>query len=245
MRIKRPDQIFLAFMAALTGVVLLGGQNVGLPVMVATMLAFVAAIGLVAFRPALDRIREQTVAAASGRPTGTQAAQEAAQRVRARGVIPSVGVKLADVGLIVSETTSDGVTFRRTREVDHDDDGVRPYVQLDADALGAERRAVVRYEMIDPTGEPVFVHEDVVYLQLGENVLHPTRHLPLAGGLDMQQLGRWDLHVILDGELMGMLNFAVTPSDEERRSRLAGRAEPGATSFEDLLRRGSRSGDNR
>ncbi len=144
MRIKRPDQIFLAFMAALTGVVLLGGQNVGLPVMVATMLAFVAAIGLVAFRPALDRIREQTVAAASGRPTGTQAAQEAAQRVRARGVIPSVGVKLADVGLIVSETTSDGVTFLRTREGDHDDDGVRPYVQLDADALGAERRAVVR-----------------------------------------------------------------------------------------------------
>lgn len=232
-------------MATLAGIVLLGGQGLGLPVMLATVLAFVAAIGLVAFRPAFDRIREQASAAASNRPSGTQAAQEATQRVRARGVIPSVGVKLADVGLIVSETTSEGVTFRRTREVDHDDDGVRPYVQLNADALGAERRAVVRYEMVDPTGEPAFVHEDVVYLQLGENTLHPTRHLPLAGGLDTQQLGRWDLHVYLDGELMGMLNFAVTPSDEERRSRLTSRAEPGATSFEDLLRRGSGSGDNR
>lgn len=232
-------------MAVLAGIVLLGGQQLGFPVVLATILAFVAAVGLVAFRPALNRLRNQAAAAAFGRPSGTQAAQEATQRARARGAIPSVGVSLADVGLIVSETASDGVTFRRTREVDHDDDGVRPYVQLNADGYGAERRAVIRYELIDPTGEPAFVHEDAVYLQLGENILYPQRHLPLAGRLDTRQLGRWDLHVYLDGELIGMLNFAVTPSDEERRSRLTSRAEPGATSFEDLLRRGSRSGDHR
>lgn len=242
MRIKQRDQIWLVLIGILSTIAFLAATpEVALIIRAAAVAAFVAAVGLVVARPSLEQIRQQiSTAAASTRPSGSKAAQEAVQRALARGEVPSVDLELADIGLIASESGYDGVTFRRTRDVSNDDDGVRPYVQLKVGALNAERRALVRYELIDPTGETAFVHEEKVYLQLGENTLHPDQHLPLAGSLTPDKLGRWDLHTFVDGRLLGMLTFTVTPTDEERVARLsAQRGEP--DSFEDLLRRGGRS----
>jgi hypothetical protein len=241
MRIKQRDQIWLVIIGILSTIAFLAATpEVALVIRAAAVAAFVAAVGIVIARPSLEQIRQQISTAAAARPNGSKAAQEAVQRAAARGEVPSVDLELTDIGLIASESGYDGVTFRRTRDVSNDDDGVRPYVQLKVGALNAERRALLRYELIDPTGETAFVHEEKVYLQLGENTLHPDQHLPLAGSLPPDKLGRWDLHTFVDGRLLGMLTFTVTPTDDERVARLSGqRGEP--DSFEDLLRRGGRS----
>lgn len=244
MRIKRRDQLWLAIIGVLATIAFLGANpSVEFVVRAAALLAFAAALGLVVARPSFEQMRNR-VASATARPAGTPAAQEAVQRARARGEVPSVDIELSDIGLIASETSEDGVTFRRTREVSNADDGVRPYVQLKAGTLNAERRALLRYELVDPTGEVAFVHEEKVYLQLGENTLHPDQHLALAGSLPPNKLGRWDLHTFLDGRMLGMLTFTVTPTDDERRARLSGQRDNPA-SFEDLLRRGESRKDDR
>lgn len=244
MQIKRRDQIWLVIIGILSTIAFLGaGPEIAMMVRAAALAAFAAAFGLIVARPSFERVRQSVVSAAS-RPAGTQAAQEAVKRANARGVVPSVDIQLSDIGLIASETTEEGVTFRRTREVSNADDGVRPYVQLKTGTLNAERRALLRYELIDPTGEVAFVHEEKVYLQLGENTLHPDHHLPLAGSLPANKLGRWDLHTYLDGQMLGMLTFTVTPTDDERRARLSGQRDNPA-SFEDLLRRGESRKDDR
>ncbi len=239
MRIKQRDQIWLAIIGVLTAIAFFAAPNADLVLRLGALAAFAAAVGLVIARPSLAQIRQQ-ISAAAARPGGTKAAQEAVQRAVARGEVPPVDLELSDIGLIASESSQDGMTFRRTREVSNADDGVRPYIQLKAGALNAERRALVRYELIDPTGETAFVYEEKIYLQLGDNTLHPDQHLPLAGALTPEKLGRWDLHAFVDGRLVGMLTFTVTPTDDERLARLsAQRAQP--DSFEDLLRRGGES----
>jgi hypothetical protein len=46
-------------------------------------------------------------------------------------------------------------------------------------------------------------------------------HLALAGNRDVQGAGDWDLRVYLDGNLVGMHNFMLAPSMNERQRRLA------------------------
>lgn len=241
MRIKQRDQIWLMMMGILSAIAFLAATpEVNLLIRAAVIAAFVAAVGLVIARPSLEQIRQQIATSTVSRPSGTKAAQEAIRRAQARGEEPPLDLALNDIGLIASETSFDGLSFRRTRDVSNDDDGVRPYVQLIVGASNAERRALMRYELVDPTGQIAFVHEEKVYLQLGENTLHPDQHLPLAGSLPPDKLGRWDMHAYIDGRLLGMITFTVTPTDDERVARLsAQRSEP--DSFEDLLRRGGRS----
>lgn len=243
MRIKQRDQIWLAMMGILSAIVFLSG-TIDITIRLAAVAAFAAAVGLVIVRPSLAQIRNRVAVAAGSKAAGTPAAQEAVKRAQARGEIPSVDITLTDVGLFASETTMDGMTLRRTRDVSNDDDGVRPFVQLQVGTLAAERRALLRYELIDPTGQTAFVHEEKVYLQLGENTLYPDHHMPLAGSLRPDKLGRWDLHVSLDGRMLGMLTFTVTPTEGERLARLSGQRDTPA-SFEDLLRRGESERDTR
>lgn len=242
MRIKQRDQIWLAVMGIMSAIVTFAPDTAN-SLRVGAVFAFIVAMTLVFAQPALNRMRGR-VTNTVRKPQGTQAAQEAVQRARARGETPLIDLELADIGLFASETTSDGVTFRRTREVSHADDGVRPYIHLKAGTLNAERSSLIRYEMIDPVGNTAFVHEQKAYLQYGDNTLHPDVHLPLAGVLASNQLGRWDLHTYIDGRLVGMLTFTISPTDDERRSRLSGRQQ-GAATFEELLRRGSAKDDYR
>ena len=115
MRIKRRDQLWLAIIGVLATIAFLGANpSVEFVVRAAALLAFAAALGLVVARPSFEQMRNR-VASATARPAGTPAAQEAVQRARARGEVPSVDIELSDIGLIASETSEDGVTFRRTR----------------------------------------------------------------------------------------------------------------------------------
>jgi hypothetical protein len=50
-------------------------------------------------------------------------------------------------------------------------------------------------------------------------------HLPLAGNRDITGAGDWDLRVYVDGNLVGLHNFMLAPSMNERQQRLAGELE--------------------
>jgi hypothetical protein len=59
------------------------------------------------------------------------------------------------------------------------------------------------------------------YLREGEMSIMTDHHLALAGNRDVQGAGDWDLRVYLDGNLVGMQNFMLAPSMNDRQRRLA------------------------
>ena len=190
------------------------------------------------------------------------AAREAVERARRRGGFIDPDVAITDVGLISQQSGQTGIVMRRSRTVSKDDDSVRPYVTLNIKPTEADRRALIRFEMIDHNGAPQYIHEMRTYLRDGEVNVLADHHLPLLGNDKLTQMGDWDLHVYIDGTLAGALTFTVTPSLEERDRELLGGARDlnasryrleddgdeysmGAeddvpTSLEELLRRQSR-----
>jgi len=114
--------------------------------------------------------------------------------------------------------------MRRTRSMSKDDDGVRPFVTLNVEPGEAERHAMVRFELYNQYGEERFVHEMKAFLREGEMSIMTDHHLALAGNHDVQGAGDWDLRVYVDGNLVGLHNFMLAPSMNERQRRLADEA---------------------
>lgn len=233
-RLRRRDRIWFTIVSLLAAIAVLAPElAIGARIGIIGLYAIIAGLVLFDF-DATRLIRQQIPSPEKSR--STPQAQEALNRAASSGGGDWVGLTLDDIGLIASVRTEDGLTFQRTRNITNDFDGARPYIQLHVGAAMAERRARVRYELIDPTGETQFVHEDNAYLRLGDNTLHPDQHMPL-GDLPAGQMGKWDIKVYLDGRLMGILGFTAAPTDDERLGRLSDRRDRPA-SFEDLLRQG-------
>lgn len=231
-RVRRRDRLWLTIVSILTALAIFA-TSIPLMLKFGIFALFLVMVGLVVFDfDAMGALRSRV----AERPRGTAQAREALERATNSGGGDWVGLSLDDIGLIASLETEDGLTYERTRTITNEFDGVRPYVQLNAGPGMAERRARIRYELLDPSGESRFVYEDNAYLRLGENTLHPDQHLPL-GELTSSQMGKWDIRVHVDGRLIGMLSFTATPTDGERLGRLGDRRDR-PTSFEDLLRQG-------
>ncbi len=161
---------------------------------------------------------------------------------------------LADIGLIVSEMRPDGLHLRRDN-LTLDDEGIQPYVVIDADSSWANETIPAQFEILDQSGQLLFRHVEDVYLREGRNNILSTNRLPL-GDKAPQGVGPglWELRVMLAGSVIGLHTFAVGPSLasrqrllgdlERRRGRLEDRAAGSAAepvddspvSLEDLLR---------
>lgn len=115
--------------------------------------------------------------------------------------------------------------MRRTRSISKDDDGARPFITLNIEPEEADRNVVLRFEITSQGGESVFVHEMKAYLRDGEMSIMADHHLPLLGNPRVQGMGDWDLRVYMDGNLIGLHNFTLSPSMRERNRRLAGSYE--------------------
>jgi hypothetical protein len=152
-------------------------------------------------------------------------AKEAIERARARGGFANNTLLMLDVGLIAVQSSYEGMAMRRTRSISKDDDGARPFVTLYVDPAEAERNAVIRFEIYNQHGDEQFVHEMKVFLREGEMNIMTDHHLPLAGNRDITGAGDWDLRVYLDGNLVGLHNFMLAPSMNERQRRLTGEVE--------------------
>lgn len=227
-QIRRQNVIWLGVLAGLTALAIVAGAAVA-PLLV---LMLAAAAGVALLRPANvltrnlgDAARQQVtqrVTTAPGSRVSNQA-REAVSRAGSRGYIPDPHLNLLDIGLIATAEGDEGMEMRRTRTISTDDDGVRPFVVLQVAPAAADRTAKLRFEMIDQSGNPLYVHEMSIYLRDGELNILPDQHLPLMRNPQVEGAGEWDLRVFLDGELVAMHGFNLTLSDAERANRLSGR----------------------
>jgi hypothetical protein len=63
----------------------------------------------------------------------------------------------------------------------------------------------VRFEVVDMTGEPLFVHEDNHQLVRGRNLVTPSARLPVHDAHDLD--GMWELRVSADNVLLAVHRF--------------------------------------
>jgi len=153
---------------------------------------------------------------------------------------------LQDVGLIVDQLGPDGLQLRRARQVSLDDKAVRPYAVINAPSYGHPSQVLVRYEITDSSGQRQFIYEMDYWMRPGENAILPDYRLPLKGNDRLSRTGKWDLQVWINGGLVAVHTFSVSPSVEERRrqfgldgesqARLELEYEPTPISLDELLR---------
>lgn len=218
---KRRNTLWLAAMSILTALLLIS-SGVAAEAQILVLGAFMAAlvasfVNLSGSMSMMQTIQQHSpLAQRRMSPTAREALAKASTRP---GYYP-MGIDLADIGMIASQTGQDGMAMRRTRSISKDDDGVRPFVVLNVPSQQADRNSMIRFEVIDQTGKEQYVYEMSVFLRDGEvNVLADT-HLPLMKNDNIAGMGEWDLRVYVDGSLMGVHNFALTASYDERRRRL-------------------------
>src|SRR6185436_12083762 len=165
MRFRRRNTAWLAALTAL--IVIAGVSGAATP---AALLALIALLGValvasfVEVRP--NRLREAMPASPLSMMRMSAQAREASERARRRSNFSPPGLALLDIGLISLVTSPDGsMIMRRGRQVSLDDKGVRPYITLNVDADSADRSAMIRFEIIDHTGQTQYVHEMKTFLR--------------------------------------------------------------------------------
>jgi hypothetical protein len=249
MRIQRRNVAWLTVIGVLVAIAVLSGVPTATQVMALVALYAVAlAASLLDVKPAkiVDSVQRSSLARVRMSPQ----AQEAVARAARRGSVGRPDITLLDIGLIASQTTSEGMVMRRTRGVSKDDDGVRPYLTLHVQPSAAEMTAIIRFEMIDHNGDQQYVHEMKTYLRDGEMNILADHQLPLSKNDRITGAGDGDLRVYLDGTLLGALAFTLSPSVRERNRQISRaqledeitlQGDDASVSLEDLLRGDQRS----
>ena len=179
--LKRRNTVWLTAMALLTVMGIIAAGSAPLVQLLLLSLFAMAAIASTVKLGANEETIIDALKRAPLRQRMSPQAKEAIERARTRGGYMSDDLIMLDIGLIAGQTNYEGMAFRRTRNVSKDDDGVRPFVTLNVDALEANRHATVRFEIYDQNGDELFVHEMRTYLREGEMSLMADHHLPLTG----------------------------------------------------------------
>jgi hypothetical protein len=218
MRIRRRNIPWLVMLGLLVALVVVSG--VATAEVVVTLIGlylFALAATLIEFQP--TRVIERSRSSLTSIRMSAEA-REAVERARRRGGAASPGLTLLNVGLISTETSSEGMNFRITRSPSLDEDGVRPFIKLHVQPDYADRHSVIRYEIIDANGDVQYIHEMRTYLRDGEMDILADHQLPLLRSDQRLNPGDWDLRVTIDGVLMGLHSFTVAPSLNDRYRRL-------------------------
>lgn len=220
MRIKRKNITWLTILGVLVAIAVLANIATGLQVGVLLALYAVAlAASLLEVQPA--KILSDVQRSSLGRLRMSPAAQEAVDRASRRGSNGIHGITMLDIGLIVSHTTSEGMVMRRSRSFSKDDDGVRPYLTLQVSPQAADVTSIIRFEMVDHSGQQQYVHEQKTYLRDGELNILADHQLPLGRNNRLEGAGDGDLRVYIDGVLLGALNYTLAPSVRERNRQIS------------------------
>ena len=232
-RFRRRNTVWLAALGVLIIFALIAAPvPAALQAILLSIFALAAVGSLVEMGPERETIIDALQRAPMRRKVTPQA-KEAIERAKSRGGYYSPGgITLMDLGLIAVQTGHDGLAMRRTRNISKDDDGVRPFITLYVHPEEAERHAVIRFEMYNHLGEQQYIYEMNTYLRDGELNILADHHLPLAGNINVDGTGDWDMRVYMDGNLIGMHDLFLSPSVDERRRRLAGeQASTNANTF--------------
>lgn len=143
------------------------------------------------------------------RPTNAeQVHRHAIAAVRRAGIDPAqIPVLAVDIGTLVFKDNNPPV-LHRTIEVEDDADYIQPFVQLRVPSPAVGK---VQFEIIDPSGDPVFIHEDRYELKRGRNLIIPSTRLPIHDELNMA--GRWELRITADNMLIASHVFGWAHSE--------------------------------
>jgi hypothetical protein len=145
--------------------------------------------------------------------TAEQIHSHALKAVRSAQQNPdTLSVLPTDIGLITFiHDVAPGVY--RTQDVPDDLDYVQPFVEL---RVPVDARGKVRFEIIDATGKPVFIHEDYHDLRRGRNLVSPGARLPVHDELEIGSA--WQIRVYADGILLAThLFYWYTPMEGIRQ----------------------------
>lgn len=128
--------------------------------------------------------------------------KHALEAVARAGLNPdSVQVLPVDVGVMAFKGDQEAVVHR-TWPVEDDVDYIQPFVQL---RLPTKAIGRVKFEILDSSGETLFIHEDKHQLVRGRNLITPAARLPVH---DAQALdGQWQIRVSADGVLIADHRF--------------------------------------
>lgn len=240
MRLKRRNTAWLAMIGSMVALAFISGAVPAQAMLLLVgLLAVAVAASVIEVRP--EQLREGLPPSPLTRMRMSTEAREAVDRARRRGGYTNSDLTLIDIGLISSHASPEGVVMRKSRSISGDDDGVRPFISLQVPPADADRTALVRFEIVDSNGERQYIHEMRTYLRDGEMNILADHHLPLFSNEKIAAAsGDWDLRVMVDGALAGVLSFTVTPAIDQRfparRDRLADAAEEQPMSLEDLMR---------
>ncbi len=231
---QRGIYIWLMLLGIAVGIVVLAGA-IGATALSAELavVMLVAYLSMVFVALAGNRVRNFQMprpnlrVAARATPAGRRAAQRARSRPEYNG---DSGVM--DIGLIVNQRRGGHWDRRLAQSVSMDEGAVQPYITIDVPSQLAHRLALIRFEMYDQAGRLQFTHQIEQWVRDGENNVFCDRQLPLAGNESIGRSGTWDLRVTIDGALVAIHSFGVTPSTEARRRQFSGDGEAASERLE-------------
>jgi hypothetical protein len=126
---------------------------------------------------------------------------------------------LLDIGVMTLERSKGAeAVFEITDRVSLDRDALRPYVKLDVPASLAEQVAAFAFQVTDDAGETLYETKVSHKLRAGENLVLPKYQLPLQKDAVRLRSGTWDMTASVNGRLLGIYDFRVTPSYSARRA---------------------------
>lgn len=215
----RGTLVWLFIVGVVLGLTLLAGE---VPAAIAAGLLgiYLALVVLITRGVGIGTVLQSLPRPAGHRVQISEVAREAAARARGHPAFDSL-IQLTDVGLIVDEQRPDGLALRRGRFVSLDDDGVRPFAIVDVPEGLGERTARIRFELRDENGRIQYVYEDEKWLRTGENALLPDYRLPVRSNAKGLPAGSWVVHVLVDGGIVGIHPFNLSPSLRDRRKQMA------------------------
>lgn len=155
-------------------------------------------------------IRRESPRSRRERPANVdQVYPHAIDAARKAGLNPdTVPVLPVDIG-IMAYHADDSPVIHRTVPVEDDCDYIQPFIQLRVPRMATGR---VRFELIDNTGQLIFVHEDDYQLKRGRNLIIPATRLPIH---DEQEIdGSWEL--VVSGDNMVLAKYGFDWLDMER-----------------------------
>jgi hypothetical protein len=220
---RRGTMVWLA-LVGIALVLALAAEEMPTAVGAVLLAAYLVLVAVVTRNTRLGSVLESLTAPRSRRVQSSEVAREAMARARSHPSYDPL-IPLVDVGLVVDEQRPDGLSLRRGRFISLDDEGIRPFAIFHVPETLSERVGRIRFEIRDESNHPQYVYETEKWLTAGENTILPDYRFPIRTNSTTPQAGAWTVQVLIDGCVLGIHNFSLSPSLTDRRRQMSSDGE--------------------